>query len=101
MPRSGAAWTDAEGASLRVACADAAWRWSDIGRALGRTGTACQQEAIKRGWLPRSQFWAAAPSAKPASSAATVVKRSLTPEHAAELRRRGISQETINMMGRK
>ena len=90
--RDGQPWNDSERENLRVAVADLSLRWADIGELLGRTGHACQMEATKQGWMPRK---------KPAPRAKPVVKQSLTAAHIAELRRRGISQETISMLGRK
>jgi hypothetical protein len=71
--------------------ADLSLRWCDIGELMGRSGHACQMEATKQGWMPRK---------KPAPPAPPQVA-TISASHAAELLRRGISQETINMMGRK
>lgn len=91
--RANQPWTDAERDSLRVAWADGALRRRDVGDLLGRSEQAVAQEALKRklgvkAWVPIDQRQAAK-SAK------------LSAAHAAELRRRGIAQATINMMGRK
>jgi hypothetical protein len=89
--RDGQPWNDAERQSLAVAVADLSLRWCDIGELLGRTGHACQMEATKQGWMPRRK---SAPREK-------IAPVRLTADYVAELRRRGISQETINMMERK
>jgi hypothetical protein len=47
-------------------------------------------EAIANGWVPRWKLRVVAS-----------VNRATIADHAAELRRRGISQATIDMMGRK
>lgn len=89
--RDGQAWNDRERESLFVAVADLSLRWADIGELMGRTGHACQMEATKQGWMPRKK---PAPSAPPAPA-------QLSADYVAELLRRGISQATIDMMGRK
>ena len=91
MRRDWQKWNDAERQSLRNACADHTLTWHDIGDLIGRTGTACRMEAIKQGWVPRWKLRVMAHADKVA----------LFVDHVAELRRRGISQETINMMGKR
>ena len=88
MRRGWQKWNDAERESLRNACADASLTWHDISQLIGRTGHACRMEAIKQGFMPRWKLRVVAPE----------VKAALAADHAAELRRRGISEETINMM---
>lgn len=91
MRRDWQKWNDEERQSLRNACADHTLTWHDIGDLIGRTGTACRMEAIKQGWVPRWKLRVVAPG----------VKAALVADHAAELRRRGISQETINMIEKR
>ena len=86
-------WTDAERESLAVAWADGALRRRDVGNLLGRSEQAVAQEALKRklgvkAWAPMDQRQAAKST-------------KLSAAHVAELLRRGISQATINMMGKR
>lgn len=96
MRRDWQKWNDEERQSLRNACADHTLTWHDIGDLIGRTGTACRMEAIKQGWVPRWKLRVVAPVNR-----ATIADGAAINAHAAELRRRGIAQATIDMMGRK
>lgn len=82
-------WTDAERESLRVAWADGALKRRDVGDLLGRSEASVSMQAFLMD-LGRKAY-----------GAAPTVKQAMLAGHAAELRRRGIAEETIKMMGRK